>query len=172
MREAKSFVSRQADIIAAAIEVFAETGYYRATTTQIANRVQISQPYVFHFFASKEKLLQSALEVSWSRIITSFRKVVESASSERLEAELIAAYEQITESYRNEVLLQMQAQSIQEEAIRETMRYGFREVRKMVLKAFSQTKIPNPEEKAMLFLARGVLCNIATAIRMPELKES
>lgn len=171
-RDAKSFVSRQADIISAAIEVFAETGYYRATTTQIADRVHISQPYIFRFFASKEKLLLSALEVSWSRILASFREVVESASSERLEAELIAAYEQIAESYRNEVLLQMQAQTIQEEAIQEALRYGFREVRKMVLEAFGKAKIANPEESTMLFLARGVLCNIAKAIRMPEFQKS
>ncbi|RTE05467.1 TetR/AcrR family transcriptional regulator [Paenibacillus whitsoniae] len=144
MRDTKSFVCRQSDIIAAAIDVFAEIGYFRATTRQIADRVQISQSYVFHFFASKEKLLMTALEVSWSRIIASFREVVKSASSER----------------------------IQEGAIQEVMQRGFREVHMMVLKAFSQSKIPNPEEKAMVFLSRGVLFNIAVAIRLPELKES
>lgn len=170
-KDAKSFASRRTDIISAAIEVFAETGYYRSTTTQIAERVQISQPYVFHFFESKEDLLLSALELSWSRIIVSFRKVVDSVSSERLEAELIAAYERVADRYHHEVLLQMQAQTMQEEAIQAAMRYGFGEVGKMVLEAFRQAKLPNPEERTMLFLARGVLCNIAKAIRMPELKE-
>ncbi|MBD3917310.1 TetR/AcrR family transcriptional regulator [Paenibacillus sp. PR3] len=171
-RDAKSFANRQADITSAAIEVFAEIGYYRATTSQIAKRVQISQPYVFHFFQSKEELLLSALEVSWSRIIASFREVVDSASSELLESELITAYEQVADSYHNEVLLQMQAQTMQEEAIQNAMRYGFGEVRKMLLEAFRQAKLPNPEERTMLFLARGMLCNIAKAIEMPELKEA
>ncbi|GIP23351.1 TetR/AcrR family transcriptional regulator [Paenibacillus sp. J22TS3] len=170
-KDAKTSLNRRADIISAAIEVFAETGYYKATTAQVAQRVRISQPYVFRFFATKEQLLLSALEVSWMRIIKSFRQVIESASSERLEAELIEIYEEISESHRNEMLLQMQAQVIQENPIQEAMRFGFRGVHRMVLEALRQTGDSNPEESTMLFLARGMLCNLAEAIRLPELKE-
>ncbi|PJN54949.1 hypothetical protein PAEVO_16700 [Paenibacillus sp. GM2FR] len=127
-KDAKTSINRRTDIISAAIEVFAETGYYRATTAQVAQRVQISQPYVFRFFATKEQLLLSALEVSWLRIFESFHQVIESASSERLEAELLEAFRQVENS--------------------------------------------NPEESTILFLARGMLCNVAEAIRLPELKES
>jgi len=164
-------VNRRSDIISAAIEVFAEIGYFRATTAQVAERAKISQPYVFRFFATKEALLLTALEVSWSRVIESFRQVVDSVSSEKLETGLIEAYENILELYRNEVLLQMQAQTIQEAAIREAMRDGFSKVRQMVLDAFREAGIPNPEERTMLFLARGMLCNISIALDMPELKE-
>lgn len=170
-KDAKISINRRTDIISAAIEAFAETGYYRATTAQVAQRVQISQPYVFRFFATKEQLLLSALDVSWTRIIKSFRQVIETASSERLQAELIGTYEKISESHRNEMLLQMQAQTIQEEPIQEAMRYGFREVRQMVLEAFRQVENSNPEESTMRFLARGMLGNIAEAIHMPELKD-
>lgn len=48
-KDDKSSVNRKAEIISAAIEVFAETGYYRATTAQVAERAKISQPYVFRF---------------------------------------------------------------------------------------------------------------------------
>ncbi|SFL24258.1 transcriptional regulator, TetR family [Paenibacillus sp. 1_12] len=164
-------VNRKSDIISAAIEVFAEIGYYRATTAQVAERAKISQPYIFRFFATKEALLLTALEVSWSRVIQSFRQVVESAPPEQLETSLIEAYEDILDTYQNEVLLQMQAQTIQEEAIREAMRDGFRNVRLMVLNAFRGADIPNPEERTMLFLARGMLCNISVSLDMPELKE-
>ncbi|WP_068784214.1 TetR/AcrR family transcriptional regulator [Paenibacillus phocaensis] len=162
-------VNRKSEIISAAIEVFAEVGYYRATTAQVAERAKISQPYVFRFFATKEKLLLAALEVSWSRIIESFRKLVETTSPEVLEAKLIQEYENIQEKYRNEMLLQMQAQTIQEEAIRETMRSGFKQVREMVLTAFREAGMDKPEERTMLFLARGMLCNVAVAIDLPEL---
>lgn len=169
---ATTAVNRRSDIISAAIEVFAEIGYYRATTAQVAARAAISQPYIFRFFPTKEALLMTALEVSWGRIIESFRQVVDSASPEKLETDLIMAYEEILASYRNEVFLQMQAQTIQEDSIRETMRSGFREVRLIVLEAFRKAEIMNPEERTMLFLARGMLCNIAEAIGMPELMES
>lgn len=164
-------VNRRTEIISAAIEVFAEIGYYRATTAQVAKRAEISQPYIFRFFSTKEALLLAALEVSWMRVIDSFRKVVGSASPEHLETDLIQAYDEILNAYRNEILLQMQAQTIQEDSIREAMRNGFGEVRRIVLEAFRAAGIPNPEERTMLFLARGMLCNISTALNMPELKK-
>ncbi|RTE05471.1 TetR/AcrR family transcriptional regulator [Paenibacillus whitsoniae] len=162
-------VNRRSDIISAAIEVFAEVGYYRATTLQVAERANISQPYVFRFFSTKEHLLLSALEVSWSRVVEAFRKVVETTSPELLEATLILEYENIQEKNRNEILLQMQAQTIREEAIQNTMQGGFKEVREMVLTAFREAGIEKPEERTMLFLARGVLCNVALVLNMPEL---
>jgi len=162
-------VNRRSDIISAAIEVFAEVGYYRATTAQVAERANISQPYVFRFFATKENLLLTALEVSWSRVIESFRKVVETASPVLLEAKLIREYENIQAMYQNEMFLQLQAQTIREDAIQETMRNGFKEVRDMVLSAFREAGIEKPEERTMLFLARGMLCNVAVAINLPEL---
>lgn len=113
----------------------------------------------------------AALEVSWSRVIRSFRQVVETASPEQLEGGLIAAYEDILASYKNEIMLQMQAQTIPEDSIKNAMRQGFGEVRQMVLEAFRGIGSENPEERTMLFLARGMLCNISVAIDMPELKE-
>lgn len=163
--------NRKKDIISAAIEVFAEIGYFRATTAQVAERARISQPYVFRFFSTKEALLLAALEVSWQRVIDSFAKVVESATPEQLESGLIRAYEQILDSHENEVLLQMQAQTIREDSIREAMRGGFREVRRLVLDAYRASGIPNAEERTRLFLAQGMLCNISKALAMPELME-
>lgn len=162
-------VNRRSDILSAAIEVFAEVGYYRATTVQVAERANISQPYVFKFFSTKEQLLVSALEVSWSRVIESFRKVVDTTSPELLETTLIREYENIQAKHQNELLLQMQAQTMREEAIQNTMRGGFNEVREMVLTAFREAGIEKSEERTMLFLARGVLCNVALALNMPEL---
>lgn len=162
-------INRKLEIISAAIEVFAEVGYYRATTAQVAERAKISQPYIFRFFATKESLLLTALEVSWSRVIESFRKVLETTSPELLENKLIQEYEHIQALHLNEILLQMQAQTMREESIQETMRGGFKEVRDMVLKAFEEARLEKPEERTLLFLARGMLCNVAVALHMPEL---
>ncbi|MBB6733867.1 TetR/AcrR family transcriptional regulator [Cohnella zeiphila] len=164
-------VNRKSEIISAAIEVFAETGYFRATTAQVAQRANISQPYVFRFFSTKEELLLAALEASWTRVADAFRKVAESAAPERLETALTKAYEDILQSHRNEVFLQMQAQTIGEDVIREAMRNGFGEVRRIVLDSFCRAELPNAEERTMLFLARGMLCNVSAALGMPELME-
>lgn len=161
--------NRRTEMISAAIEVFAETGYYRTTTAQVAQRAGISQPYVFKFFATKEALLLAALEVSWERIAEAFGRVVATASPDQLERELIETYEDILAAHRQETLLQMQAQTMQEEQIRAAMQKGLREVRRIVLEAFRNNKLANPEERTMLFLARGMLCNISMALDVPEL---
>lgn len=162
-------VNRKTEIVSAAIVVFAEIGYYRATTAQVAERAKISQSYIFRFFSTKEALLLEALEVSWARIIDSFHQVTQTSSSEQLEADLIKAYESILSTNQNETLLQMQAQTIQEETIREAMRRGFRQVNLIVNEAFRSAGIQKPEERTFLFLARGMLCNIAMALDMPDL---
>ncbi|MFC9707663.1 TetR/AcrR family transcriptional regulator [Paenibacillus sp. NPDC056933] len=170
-KDATVSVNRRDDIISAAIEVFAEIGYFRATTAQVAERAKISQPYIFRFFKTKEALLLTALEVSWTRVIDSFRIVVETSAPDQLENELIEAYEEILESHKNEILLQMQAQTVQEEVIRQAMQKGFGEVRSMVLEAFTAAGIANPTQRTMIFLAIGMLCNVSTALDMPELKD-
>ncbi|WP_068613330.1 TetR/AcrR family transcriptional regulator [Paenibacillus tuaregi] len=168
-RNSAASANRKNDIVSAAIEVFAEVGYYRATTAQVAQRAQISQPYVFRFFATKEALLVEALEVSWTRVLDAFRSVIGRASREQLEKELIEAYAQIMESNKSEILLQMQAQTIQEEVVVQVMRKGFSDVREMVLSAFKQADLDRPEERTLLFLARGMLCNISMSLSLPEL---
>lgn len=163
--------NRKMDIISAAIEVFAETGYYRATTMQVAKRAGISQPYIFRFFETKEELLLAALEASWQRIADSFRHVIGTAMPAQLEQELVIAYEEILNAHRSEMLLQMQAQTIQEEPIRKAMQSGFREIRGIVLEAFQRNGVKDAEERAKLFLAKGMLCNISMALGLPELME-
>jgi AcrR family transcriptional regulator len=163
-----SSASRRADIVSAAIEVFAEIGYFRATTAQVAERASISQPYVYRFF-TKESLLVAALDVSYQRILEAFRRVVESAAPEQLETGFIRAYEEIMGSHRNEILLQMQAQTIQDSSIRHAMQQGMSQIKQFVLQAFVQAGIADADARTSDFLARGMLCNVAMAMDMPDL---
>ncbi|ALC83490.1 MULTISPECIES: TetR/AcrR family transcriptional regulator [Bacillus] len=159
---------RRADIVSAAVEVFAEIGYYRATTAQVAERAAISQPYVYRFF-TKESLLVESLELSWQRIIAAFEQVINSAAPEQLEEGLIEAYEEIMHSHTNEILLQMQAQTIRETPIRDAMKKGMSQVKHLVQRAFEQAEITDAQQKTSDFLARGMLCNVSMAIDMPDL---
>ncbi|NGZ77285.1 TetR/AcrR family transcriptional regulator [Saccharibacillus alkalitolerans] len=164
-------VNRKEELVSAAVDVFAEIGYYRATTAKVAERAGISQPYVFRFFATKEDLLTEALSVSWQRMTEAFRAVIDRAGADTLEEELVEAYVGIMEKHRSEILLQMQAQTIGEPRIVETMRSGFREVRTMVEEAFGRAGIADPKRRTLLFLARGMLCNISMSLDLPELME-
>lgn len=163
-----SSANRRTDIVSAAIEVFAEIGYYRATTAQVAERASISQPYVYRFF-TKESLLVEALEVSWQRILKAFQQVIDSTAPEQLELGLIRAYEDIMNSHRSEILLQMQAQTIRDTPIRDAMQKGMGQVKELVLGAFRQAGIADAEGRTSDFLARGMLCNVSMALDMPDL---
>ena len=55
----------------------------------------------------------------------------------------------------------MQAQTIREENIIKIMQEKFLEIQSTVLNAFKSKGIVNPSEKSLLFLARGMLCNIS-----------
>lgn len=168
MARASTSANRRNEIVAAAIEVFAEIGYYRATTAQVAERASISQPYVYRFF-TKESLLVESLAVSWKRIVQAFQAVIESAAPEELETGLIRAYEGIVQSHRSEILLQMQAQTIQEAPIREAMQQGMNEVKDLVENAFVRAGFGDADQKTSDFLARGMLCNVAMAMDMPNM---
>lgn len=168
MAKGTTSVNRRADIVSAAIDVFAEIGYFRATTAQVAERAAISQPYVYRFF-TKESLLVEALEVSWQRIAQAFQRVIDSAAPEQLEKGFIQAYEDIMNRHRNEILLQMQAQTIRETQIRDVMQQGMMQVKLLVQNAFQQAGIPDAAERTSDFLARGMLCNVAMALEMADL---
>lgn len=165
---AAASVNRRTDIVSAAIEVFAEIGYFRATTAQVAERAAISQPYVYRFF-TKESLLVEALDVSWKRILQAFQRVIDSVEPEQLEKGFIRAYEEIMSAYRSEILLQMQAQTIREPLVQKTMQQGMGQVKQLVQDAFEQAGIADAPERTSDFLARGMLCNVSMALDMPDL---
>ena len=77
-------------------------------------------------------------------INASFLQVIQSASAENLEKELISAYTEIMRNNENEILLQMQAQTIREEKIIKVMQEAFLEIQSTVLNAFKSKGIVNP----------------------------
>ncbi|MER6980310.1 TetR/AcrR family transcriptional regulator [Streptomyces carpinensis] len=59
---------RRASILAAATEVFSETGYQRGKVSEIAKRVGVTEPVVFQNFGSKSALYRAALEHATSSV--------------------------------------------------------------------------------------------------------
>jgi len=56
-------IERRQEIIAAATQLFAESGYRHSSMRELAKRVQLTQPAVLHYFAEKEELLVEVLNV-------------------------------------------------------------------------------------------------------------
>jgi len=52
---------RRAQILATALEVFTEGGFHGSSTREIARRVGVTEPTLFHYFGSKQALLAAVL---------------------------------------------------------------------------------------------------------------
>src|SRR3981081_4479715 len=62
-RTPKVVEDRREQIIDAAMRVFSQKGYMRATNKDIAREAGITPGLIYHYFASKEALLQAIVEL-------------------------------------------------------------------------------------------------------------
>lgn len=159
--------NRKEEILEAGLEVFAKHGYYNTTTALVAEKAGISQPYIFRFFATKEELFIAALERAFERILQAFKNV--DSPPERLDADMVKAYEELSALHPNEVALQVIGISVTEEAIRNAAKEGLSRIRSYVLDRFTAAGIENAERGVTEFIAVGMLCNIAYFMDFPEL---
>lgn len=63
---------KQQTILNAAIQVFSESGYEKASTNEIVKRAGISKGLLFHYFSSKKKLYLYLYDYCMQYIITAF----------------------------------------------------------------------------------------------------
>jgi AcrR family transcriptional regulator len=83
----KSAEVRREEIVAAAFEHFAQSGYNGASTDAIARDAGISQPYLFRLFGTKRDLFLACHEHSHDRIRETFERASDGLPrEERLQA--------------------------------------------------------------------------------------
>lgn len=72
---------RQADrrrqILEAAVKVFAEKGFHAARVGDIAEEAGIAYGLVYHYFESKEDLLETIFRTTWTEMLARVREVEE-----------------------------------------------------------------------------------------------
>ncbi|MGW4772574.1 TetR/AcrR family transcriptional regulator [Nocardia sp. NPDC004278] len=76
-----SAADRRASIIDAATQVFAESGYQRATMSQIATRLGVTEPVVFQNFGSKTGLYAAVVAHATGQMATMMRDLAEHGDS-------------------------------------------------------------------------------------------
>ena len=160
-------LNRKEQILEAAAALFAENGYYKTTTADVAREVGVTQPYVFHFFKTKEALYLAVLEQATQRIMLAFTAA--EAPPERLQEEMGMAFVQLLGSHRNEILLVMTAFTTPEPTVREYVRQGFDHVYERVKSRFENAGLPNAGERASEFIGQGMLCALAETLNLPKL---
>jgi AcrR family transcriptional regulator len=161
---------RRQQILEAAISLFASQGYYKTTTAQVAEAVGVTQPYVFHFYKSKEQLFIAVVEQSVRRIKDVFSRI--EAPPEQLAATMGNAFNELLSTHRDETLLTMQSFATAEPVIRDKVRECFASVLQTVRRRFADAGLPNPVLEASLFISCGMAVAMAELLDLPELNPS
>src|SRR3954452_16720009 len=160
----RSADERREHVIEAAIATFAVEGYRGTSTTDIARRAGISQPYVYALFRNKHELFLAAYHTVAERIRARLVAAAEGAagSEERLRAMGEAYLGMIGNSA--EVLCQLQAYAAAgDPALREPVRDEFVRLFEAVREAAGVSR-----EEAAFFFAGGIFLAIASALGVPR----
>jgi AcrR family transcriptional regulator len=107
--ERKSKDERRAEILDAAMEVFAEQGYQGASTEEIARRAGISQPYVFRLFGTKKDLFIAVDIRCFRQTLEIFQRAAEGKRGEEALHAIGEAYGELLATNRTYLRGQMQA---------------------------------------------------------------
>jgi AcrR family transcriptional regulator len=77
-------------ILRAAIHVFAEKGYHTCRVQDIAAEAGVAYGLVYHYFRSKEELLETIFRRTWSRMLDAVEEVERSMAPARQQLEQVA----------------------------------------------------------------------------------
>jgi AcrR family transcriptional regulator len=78
-------------ILAAAVRVFARKGYHTCRVSDIAEEAGIAHGLLYHYFASKEQLLECVFRETWRELLAAVRDVEESGEPAREQLRQVAA---------------------------------------------------------------------------------
>jgi AcrR family transcriptional regulator len=154
---------RREQVIAAAVKEFAASGFHAASTTAIAKRAGISQPYIYALFPNKHELFLAANKHVVDRIRRSFEEAAR--GKDGTEAKLWAmgdAYIRWLED-RDEILFQLQAHAAAgDPSLREPVRDEFLRLYDDVARMTGASR-----EQVNAFMASGMLLNVVAALDLP-----
>jgi len=155
---------RRDQLVDAAVAEFAATGFHATSTTAIAKRAGISQPYVYALFPNKHELFLAANLRVVDRIRTAFAEAARGLPTpeERLAA-MGNAYMELLQN-REEIMFQHQANAAAgDPALREPVRREFMRLIKDVGRLSGAG-----EEEVQMFMAKGMMLNVIAALDLPE----
>ncbi|OZB93663.1 TetR/AcrR family transcriptional regulator [Paenibacillus sp. XY044] len=161
-------LNRKGQILDAAANLFANNGFYKTTTAMVAAEVGVTQPYVFHFFKSKELLYLAVLERAIGRLVEAFRAV--EAPPEKLADRMGNAFNELMETHRDEILLCMHSFATPEPEVRAFVREQFASIHEFVARRFADAGLPHPGPLAAQFIACGMVISMGEVLDLPQLK--
>jgi TetR/AcrR family transcriptional regulator, fatty acid metabolism regulator protein len=78
-------------ILDAAVRVFARKGYHTCRVGDIAEEAGVAYGLLYHYFSSKEEVLETVFRETWSELLEAMRSVEESGEPAREQLRQVAA---------------------------------------------------------------------------------
>jgi len=164
MARRQTAAERREHVLDVAIAEFAASGYHAASTTAIARRAGISQPYIYALYRNKQELFLAAYRQVAERIRARLVAAAEGAADPE------AALQAMGEAYlgliadRSDLLCQLQAYAAAgDPALRAPVRAEFLRVFEAVRHAAGASR-----EETAFFFAGGIFLAIAGVLEIPR----
>ena len=93
-------VDRRRQILDAAMRVFARQGYHDCRVSDIADEADVAYGLVYHYFKSKDQVLNELFTERWSLLLAAIDEVDKGDAAPRQKLDAVAGF--IIDSYRHE----------------------------------------------------------------------
>jgi len=122
-------------ILEASVRVFARKGYHTSRVGDIAEEAGIAHGLLYHYFGSKEEVLETVFRENWGELIEAFRRVEDSEEPPLEQLEGIAKI--LLRSWRNDpdlvsVMVREVARSQHLQGQVEGIREGFQLIQRVI----------------------------------------
>lgn len=97
---AAASVDRRRQILDAAIRVFAREGFYACRVSDIAREAGVAYGLVYHYFRSKEQVLNELFTERWSLLLAAIEEIDARPTTPRGKLDAVAGF--IIDSYRHD----------------------------------------------------------------------
>ena len=93
-------IDKRRQILDAAIRVFARQGFHSTRVSDIADEAGVAYGLVYHYFKSKDEVLNELFSERWSLLLSAIEESDQSGISPRAKPEAVAGF--IVDSYRHD----------------------------------------------------------------------
>jgi TetR/AcrR family transcriptional regulator, fatty acid metabolism regulator protein len=93
-------VDKRRQILDAAVRVFARQGFHATRVSDIADEAGVAYGLVYHYFRSKEEVLNELFSERWSLLLAAIEEADSGGATPRAKLEAVAAF--IVGSYRHD----------------------------------------------------------------------
>jgi AcrR family transcriptional regulator len=157
---------RELVIRAAQIE-FGRLGYEGASTAAIAERVGVSQPYLFRLFSSKKAIFLATIDACCDNLEAMFERAAGDQTGEAALVSMGRAYNDLLDQREQlQMQLQMWAAACHDDEIRTRARDRMNRLWRLIERLTGAD-----QKRTMQFFASGMLLNVFAALELPRITE-